>query len=424
MNDLMIQGLILIGSFPIPIFILRLIFKKSIMFTVGSYTVALIYIVSFDQYYVGYTELINHVWIVPLNFVIGTFVFIHINNLLRKPLDQSISKLKQISDGHIDIEVSESELKNELGVLNNSLVKLVKTFKKIIGEVTSNTTNLAASSQELSSSSEQLSQGANEQASSIEEVSSTMEEITANIEQNTNNSKLTEQVSIDANKGIKEVAARSQKAVEANKNIAEKITIINEIAFQTNILALNAAVEAARAGEHGKGFAVVASEVRKLAERSKMAAEEIVGLAQTSLDLAQGAGEVMLETIPKIEKTTNLIHEISTASDEQNNGANQVNNAIQQLNNVTQQNASSSEEVAANAEQLLSQAELLKSLISFFKTDMKNDLTKSNTTLKTNKPEKAIPKKSNFVSTKPVKNSGVKINLQENDKDDDGFENF
>lgn len=368
MSELIIITLIVIGSFPIAVLIMRLIFKKSIMFTVSMGAVVLVYIASLDQYYVGTAGIINQAWAVPLNFVIAIVIFIYINRILRQPLEKSISQLKELSDGKVNIKVDKSDSKNELGVLNNSLVALVSTFQRIITEVNTNTQNLVAAGQQLSSSSEQLSQGANEQASSIEEVSATMEQITANIHQNTENAKLTEQVSVEANAGIKEVAERSKKAEIANKNISEKIMVINDIAFQTNILALNAAVEAARAGEYGRGFAVVASEVRKLAERSRVAADEIVTLAQTSLQLAQGAGEVMLKTLPKIEQTTQLIHEISVASDEQNNGANQVNNAIQQLSSVTQQNASSSEELASSAEELSSQAEQLKELVAFFKT--------------------------------------------------------
>lgn len=339
------------------------------MFTFSWYVVIYIIVNNYLIFYQGHKGGHTYYWVTPLTFAVGSGVFLYLKTLIVKPLEDSIKQVKELSDGNTALNIQESKSTNELGFLNNSLLGLADNLKTILSEINSNANNLLAASQQLSASSEQMSQGANEQASSIEEVSYTMEQITANIQQNNDNAQQTERVSCEANNGIIDVAERAAKSVDANKNIAEKITIINDIAFQTNILALNAAVEAARAGEHGKGFAVVASEVRKLAERSKAAAEEIVGLAQASHELASGAGDVMMNTIPKIENTTQLVSEISAASMEQNNGAAQVNNALQQLNNITQQNASSSEELATSAEELASQAEQLKETISFFKTD-------------------------------------------------------
>lgn len=303
---------------------------------------------------------------------IGIVIFILIIFGLVQNISQNLKKAvittKAIADGDLN-QVFELNQKDEIGQMAKALTEMTQGLKSIVENIKSGAGNISSASQELSSASMQISEGATEQASSIEEVSSTMEEITANIQQNTDNANQTSKVSQEANSGIKEVAARSSQVVEANKTIAEKITIINDIAFQTNILALNAAVEAARAGEHGRGFAVVAAEVRKLAERSKVAADEIVTLAKSSLDLSVKAKEVMENTIPKIENTTQLLLEISAASNEQNNGASQVNNAIQQLNYITQQNASSSEELAASAELLAGQAVQLNEAISFFKID-------------------------------------------------------
>ncbi len=281
------------------------------------------------------------------------------------PISKGVLFTKKISEGDLTATI-DIEQKDEIGEMVASLVSMANKLKQVLVEIISGSDNIADASQQISSSSQQLSQGANEQASSIEEVSSTMEQISANIEQNTQNAQQTDKVSHESNNSIKEVVEKSQKAVEANKQIAEKITIINDIAFQTNLLALNAAVEAARAGEHGKGFAVVAAEVRKLAENSKKAAEEIVRIAQSGLILTQEAGETMLSTMPKIINTSKLIQEIAVSSLEQNNGVGHVNTAIQQLNTVTQQNASSSEELASSAEELAGQAEQLKDVISFF----------------------------------------------------------
>ncbi len=313
-----------------------------------------------------------------------------------KPVRDSVTFANAISKGNLTAAVS-VEQEDEIG----SMVKALKTMAVKLSEIVSNikngADNIATASQQLSSTSQEMSQGSNEQAASVQEISATMEEIAANIEQNTANAQQTEKISGEANSEISLVTERAIKTIDANKKIASKITIINDIAFQTNILALNAAVEAARAGENGKGFAVVASEVRKLAERSKIAADEIVNLAEESLELAQNAGAVMETALPKIKNTTNLIHEISASSTEQNNGAIQVNNAIQQLNGVTQQNAAASEELATNAEELSSQALLLKDIIAFFKTT-ENDISFLKKTQKLSEQETATitPLKSNI----------------------------
>jgi methyl-accepting chemotaxis protein len=196
-----------------------------------------------------------------------------------------------------------------------------------------------------------------------------MEEMVSNIQQNTDNAKQTENISGKATDSMLEMSKIGRESFDSIKTIAEKITIINDIAFQTNLLALNAAVEAARAGEHGRGFAVVAAEVRKLAERSKLAADEIGYLSKNSLKITEKTRESLDALVPEIQKTSQLVQEITAASIEQNSGADQINSAIQQLNVVTQQNAASSEEMATSAEELSSQAESLKEAVSFFKID-------------------------------------------------------
>ncbi|WP_430815932.1 methyl-accepting chemotaxis protein [Carboxylicivirga sp. RSCT41] len=261
-------------------------------------------------------------------------------------------------------------------VINSSVLAsmhlMQSRLREIVLSIKNGSDHIANASKQVSHSSQHMSQGATQQASSVEEVSSTMEEIVSNIQQNTYNAQQTQRTSGEANNEIKDVARSSGKAVEANKKIADKINIVSEIAFQTNILALNATVEAARAGEQGKGFAVVAGEVRKLAERSKKAAEEIITLAENSLELTQEAREVMIQLMPKIDQTSLLVQEITSASMEQSSGADQVNSAIQQLNEVTQQNAAASEELATSAEEMNNQANRLKDMIAFFKFDNNN----------------------------------------------------
>lgn len=304
--------------------------------------------------------------------VVIVLVSIAFARSIANPINKGVEFARKLSQGDLTAKVDVNQ-KDEIGVLAEALKDMGEKLKEIVANIQNGADNIAAASQQMSSNSQEMSQGASEQASSAEEVSSSMEEMSSNIQQNTENAQQTEKISASASKGVEEVSKAAGQSLTSVKNINEKIQIINDIAFQTNILALNAAVEAARAGEHGKGFAVVASEVRKLAERSKVAADEIVELSQTSNKVTEEAGKLMENLMPEIQKTSGLVQEITAASNEMNNGADQVNSAIQQLNQVTQQNAASSEELATSAEELSSQAEQLKQTIAFFNLNGEED---------------------------------------------------
>ena len=285
---------------------------------------------------------------------------------MAESLGRQAAVAEDISKGNLNAEVKLSSEKDQLGT---SLKKMVEVLRDVINNVRLSADNVASGSQAMSASSEEMSQGASEQAAAAEEASSSIEQMTANIRQNADNAQETEKIAVQAAKDAQEGGAAVVNTVAAMKDIATKIMIIEEIARQTNLLALNAAIEAARAGEHGKGFAVVAAEVRKLAERSQVAAGEISNLSSSSVDVAERAGELLKIVVPNIQKTAELVQEITAASREQDAGADQINKAIQQLDQVIQQNASASEEMASTAEELSSQSEQLQGMIDYFKID-------------------------------------------------------
>ena len=272
----------------------------------------------------------------------------------------------RIADGDLTVMPKPLSDRDTLGL---ALERMVERLRGIVADALSASDNVSSGSQELSASSEQLSQGATEQASSAEEASASMEEMAANIKQNADNAAQTEKIARQSSKDAEASGEAVNRAVVAMRTIAEKISIVQEIARQTDLLALNAAVEAARAGEHGKGFAVVASEVRKLAERSQAAASEISSLSGETVQVATEAGDMLNRLVPDIRKTAELVAEISAACREQDIGASQINEAIQQLDKVTQQNSGASEEMSATSEELAAQAEELQSSIAFFKVD-------------------------------------------------------
>ena len=281
-------------------------------------------------------------------------------------LEKSAGVAKEIAAGNLEVEVAPASSHDQLG---NALLDMVAKLREVIGQVKQTTNQVTSGTQAMSSSSEEMSQGAAEQAAAAEEASSSVEQMNANIRQNADNALETEKIAIQAASDARSGGEAVDKTVSAMKVIADKIMIIEEIARQTNLLALNAAIEAARAGEHGKGFAVVAAEVRKLAERSQIAAGEINELSSSSVEVAEQAGQLLDVIVPNIQRTAELVQEISAASKEQDAGAEQIMKSIQQLDNVIQQNAASSEEMSSTAEELSSQAFQLEQMVAFFDLD-------------------------------------------------------
>ncbi|MFQ5560146.1 MAG: methyl-accepting chemotaxis protein, partial [Nitrospinota bacterium] len=299
---------------------------------------------------------------VILSIVLG----IYLSNGITRPLDEAVTLANQLATGNLSLDI-QVDRKDEAGKMLLSIKEMAENLNNIVSRVQETSSVVAEESHNLSMNSKEISGGATEQAASAEQASSAMNQMTASIGQNTDNALETEKIAAHAAQSAEGSGKVVSGAVKAMQEIAGKISIIEEIARQTNLLALNAAIEAARAGEHGKGFAVVAAEVRKLAERSQVAASEINTLSTSSVEVAEKAGSMILELVPQIKKTSDLVQEISSSSKEQTAGADQINSAIQKLDNIIQKNSGAAEDLASGSNELSDKAKHLLSVVSFFK---------------------------------------------------------
>jgi methyl-accepting chemotaxis protein len=328
---------------------------------------------------------------------VSIIITLVISRGITKPLQKVVSVVETVSSGDLTKSVT-IDRSDEIGRLFGAMARMTGKLNEMIGEVRMGAGSVSTAATQVASSASSVSQGTSEQAAAVEQVTSSMEEMNASITQNAENSRKMEQM---ARKGAQDATQSGQavlEAVSAMKSIAEKIAVIEEIAYQTNMLALNAAIEAARAGEHGRGFAVVAGEVRNLAERCRTAAQEIGGLAASNVQIAERSGGLLNELVPAIQKTADLVQEVAATSGEQAAGVSQINRAISQVGLVTQRNAAGAEELSSTAEELASQAEALQDMISFFRVSALGD-HRSGKKQKTVKPHFAKQEDDNLSSS-------------------------
>lgn len=378
------------------------------------------------------SNLINIQWLmIFISFTICTLLGFVITRTIVKPIKECVSAAVKLAKGDLDVHV-EVDTKDETGELSTAINDMSKKLKEVIKSVLVSMDKVNAGSGSLSKTSDKLAAGSSEQASATEEASASIEEMASNIQQNADNARQTEKIALQASTDAKASGEAVNEALEAMQEIAGKITVIEEIARQTNLLALNAAIEAARAGEHGKGFAVVASEVRKLAERSQEAAGEISGLSSSTVTVAQRAGEMLNKLLPDIQKTAELVQEISSSSAEQNAGAAQITTAIQQLDTVTQANSEVSVNISETVQELKDLVGYVMEEIAFFELNEQlegklDDLSEDGNvvSLKSKKPNHAEPKAFKASSKKASgDDSGIDIDLGMDDVSDSDFENF
>jgi len=347
----------------------RIIFKKSFVLAgTNSITISNVLIICI-AFYIGSTHNLTHAfWAVPVVLSSILLSYIFLKQKLSLPMAQLKEKIIDLSEGKLNtINKTEYTKNDEIGELYKTLENYENHLKSIVSNIVNVSQNISVTGKELTNDSVSLSGMANLQASSSEEVSSSIEEMASIISQNTENAHVTKKIAENTSEKLRVVSESSSSSLKSIERITEKISIINDIAFQTNILALNAAVEASRAGEHGRGFAVVAAEVRKLAELSKSAADEIHKLSFSMVDATSKTNQLLIDLIPDMDKNAHLVQEISAASSEQNSGIDQINRSIVELSSSSQQTVLIADKLSDSSKKLRQQSDLLDDVISFFK---------------------------------------------------------
>jgi methyl-accepting chemotaxis protein len=341
-----------------------------------------------------------------LALTVAVFLTIVMVSRRFKPLGDVLQALKTVAAGDFTASITVNDT-GELGQIAAAVNGAVNKLSDTIGHVATSGALIASASRHVTSAASQVSQGTQEQAASVEETTTSLEEMNASITQNADNSRQMELMALKGAKEMEDSSIAVRESVEAMKTIAEKISIVEEIAYQTNLLALNAAIEAARAGEHGKGFAVVAAEVRKLAERSQNAAQEIGSVASSSVKVAERAGHMLTELVPAIKKTAELVQEVTTASREQSLGVAHVNRAMNKVDQVTQRTAASAEELSSTADEMASEAEHLQQLMSLFKVKTSDQKDTDARREFNSRPELTNPGHSEQFPTSSMRNSSA-----------------
>jgi len=438
MNNIYILLLVILLSLPIITVILKLLFKKSLTFKISILIVIMIDIGAFLSYFLAQTNsFYSLIWITPLGFSMVFYGFYIILRHLKK-INLIKNYIIQFSENNLTTTIQADLLKrnDEIGEITRAFLKMQEKQVKIISDISNAIISITGAGNQLSSVSQQISQRASEQASTTEEVAASMEQMVSMINSNTQNVEITGKTSTKSANEMKHSSDIFLQTINSVSEISEKISIISTIADKTDVLSINAAIEAARAGEAGKGFAVVANEIRKLADKTKIASDEISELSKNGKKISKIAGEKLDSAIPEIIKSAELVNDIVLAGKEQQSNVKNINTSIQQLTEITNENSASAEEMSASAEQLSAQAEQLKDIISLFKVnetedekqktedDSKkiNDIKASERPLsvkKTNNNNNRIEK---FTNTK-IEKAGYNIDLTNNNNEDE-FESF